>query len=562
MVARSELSEAERRVWEAFPRGATVRLGEDLDATADGRDPSRQVRAEVIIELLGGAFSPVPGRVAALRLSGARIVGGLALANAEIKQPVQLRGCRLGDGIDLSEARTRSLDLSHSYVRGFSLTGAHIEGSLSLVGAHLANPSSDALNADGMTLTGNMFCGGKFQSQGEVRMVNADIGGQLELLGAYLTNPDGKALNVDGLTLTGNLLCGDGFQATGEVSLLGARIGGHLDLSGAHLADSDGSPLNADGLILTGSMFCRDGFQAKGEIRLLGARIGGQLDLNGAHLANPRGYSFNADRMTIAGTMFCGNGFRAEGEMRMLAVRVGGRLRFDGAHLANPGGNALTADQMVVTEGMYCQDGFQADGGISLYRTSIGVLCDDPGSWPRRLVLDGFAYEGLYPYLPAGRRLTWLRRMDDYRAQPYEQLAAYYRRLGHDEQARRVLLARMRARTSERPWWARSWGWFQDVLAGYGYAPGRAVGWLVGVFMVGWVYFQIHRPAPAKPQDHPVFHAALYALDLMLPAPALGQEQAWDPQGGALAIATFLRIFGWVLAIAVVAGITRALSRN
>jgi hypothetical protein len=266
--------------------------------------------------------------------------------------------------------------------------------------------------------------------------------------------------------------------------------------------------------------------------------------------------------MNLGGHLFCRDGFRAEGETRMLGVRVGGRLRFDGAHLANPGGNALTADQMVVTEGMYCQDGFQAEGGISLYRTSIGVLCDDPGSWPRRLVLDGFTYEGLYPYLPAGRRLTWLRRMDDYRAQPYEQLAAYYRRLGHDEQARRVLLARMRARTSERPWWARSWGWFQDVLAGYGYAPGRAVGWLVGVFMVGWVFFQLHRPAPAKPQDHPVFHAALYALDLMLPAPALGQEQAWDPQGGALAVATVLRIFGWVLAIAVVAGITRALSRS
>lgn len=59
-----------------------------------------------------------------------------------------------------------------------------------------------------------------------------------------------------------------------------------------------------------------------------------------------------------------------------------------------------------------------------------------------------------------------------------------------------------------------------------------------------------------------MFHAGLYALDLMLPAPGLGQEEAWDPQGGVLAIATTLRIFGWLLAIAVVAGITRALSRN
>jgi hypothetical protein len=304
------------------PAAASWRLGgEDRDpdetSEGDGWGPPRQVRAQVIIELLGGAFSPVAGRVAALRLSGARIVGSLTLSDAEIKQPVQLRGCRLDDGLDLAEARTRSLDLTRCHVRGLRLDGAHIEGNVGLVGAHLADVSGHALTADGLVLSGNLFC--------------------------------------------------------------------------------------------------RDGFRSRGEIRLLGASIGGQLDLGGAHLANP-------------------------------------------------GGNALSADQMVVTEGMYCQDGFRAEGGISLYRTNIGVLCDEPGSWPRRLVLDGFTYEVLYPYLPAGRRLRWLRRMDDYRAQPYEQLATYDRRLGHDEQARQVLLARMRARTNERPWWARSWGWFQDVL--------------------------------------------------------------------------------------------------
>jgi hypothetical protein len=567
MVARSELSAAELRVWEAFPRGDMVRLGgeardPDEASGGDGWGPSRQVRAEVIIELLGGAFSPVAGRVAALRLSGARIVGRLALRDAEIRQSVQLRGCRLDDGLDLSEARTRSLDLTRCHIRGLSLNGAHIEGNVGLVGAHLADTSGYALDADGLTLSRDLFCRDGFRSQGEIRLVGASIGGQFELGGAHLANPGGKALSAERMTLAGHLICRDGFEAQGEVCLVGASIGGALDLNGAHLNDPGGSPLNADGLHLGGSLFCRDGFQAQGEVRLLGARIAGQLNLAGAHLANPDGYAFNADRMTVAGTMFCDNGFRAEGEMRMLGVRIGGRLRFDGADLANPGGNVLTADQMVVTEGVYCQDGFQAEGGISLYRTNIGVLCDDPGSWPRRLVLDGFTYEGLYPYLPAGRRLKWLRRMDDYRAQPYEQLAAYYRRLGHDEQARRVLLAQLRARTNERPWWARSWGWFQDVLAGYGYAPGRAVGWLVGVLIVGWVYFHLHQPAPAEPQEHPVFHAGLYALDLMLPAPSLGQEQAWDPQGGVLAIATTLRIFGWLLAIAVVASITRALSRN
>jgi hypothetical protein len=99
MVARSELSAAELQVWDAFPRGEMVSLGgADLDphamSEADGQDPSWEVRAEVIVELLSGAFSAVAGRVPALRLSGARIVGSLAFADAEIRQPVQLRPAR------------------------------------------------------------------------------------------------------------------------------------------------------------------------------------------------------------------------------------------------------------------------------------------------------------------------------------------------------------------------------------------------------------------------------------------------------------------------------------
>jgi adhesin HecA-like repeat protein len=415
--------------------------------------------------------------------------------------------------LDLSEAMTRSLDLHSCYVCDLNLKGTQINGGLSLNGAHL-------------------------------------------------TNPNGYALAADGMTVTGSMLCQDGFQAEGGIRLTGARIGGSLGLSGAHLTNPDGCALTADGMTVTGGIFCRDGFQAEGEIRLTGANIGGQFTLNGAHLTNPDGYALSADDMTVTYDMFCRDGFQAKGGIRLLGARIGGSLDLNGARLTNPDGYALAADRMTVTGGMSCRDGFQAKGGIRLLGARIGALLDDPASWPSRLVLDGLAYGDLRAYLPARRRLVWLGRMGGYRAQPYEELAAYYRRLGHDEQARRVLLAKFRARTKERPWWARFWGWFQDVLAGYGYAPGRAVAWLTGVFIGGWAYFGFHHPAPAKPQDHPVFHAALYALDLMLPAPSLDQEQSWDPQGTVLGVATTLRIFGWLLAIAVVASMTRALSRN
>jgi hypothetical protein len=567
MVTESNFLAMEQRVREAFARGEPIDLRVNEAHANDAANGGswgigRQVRAEVLAGLLRGEIPPVAGRTAALRLSGVRIVGRLVLDEAEIKQSVHLQECWLGDGLDLSEALTRSLDLRSCYISSFSLAGAYVDGHINLIGAHLVNLNGPALNADGLTVTRDMVCREGFHAEGEIRLVAATIGGALDLSGSHLSNAGGGVLIADGMKIAGNMHCRDGFRAEGEIHLIQATVGGTLDLTDAHLTNHAGHSLSADGMTIAGSMFCRGKFKAVGKVRLISVKIGGQLDLDGAHLANPGGDALTADRMAISGSVFCRNAFRADGEISLLGAHIGGRFRLDGAHLSNPEGKALDAEQMTVIEGMFCRGGFQVDGAVGLYGASIGVLCDDPTSWPQRLVLNGFTYRDLDPYLPAEDRLMWVRRMGDYRAQPYEQLTAYYRRLGHDEQARRVLLAQLRAQRKERPWWGRFWGWFQDMLAGYGYAPVRAVAWLLGTLIAGWLYFYLHHPAPVRPQEHPIFHAGLYSLDLMLPAPSLGQEQMWDPEGAALAIATMLRIFGWLLAITVVASITRALTRN
>ena len=125
--------------------------------------------------------------------------------------------------------------------------------------------------------------------------------------------------------------------------------------------------------------------------------------------------------------------------------------------------------------------------------------------------------------MPARKRLDWLNRSVDYAPQPYEQLARYYRRLGHDDQARCVLLAKQRQRRRQRPWSARSSGWLQDALAGYGYAPGRALLLLAGEFVTGWLVFSARHPGPMDSAHHPAFDAALYTLDVLIPVSALGQ---------------------------------------
>jgi hypothetical protein len=85
--------------------------------------------------------------------------------------------------------------------------------------------------------------GQRFTAQGEVRLVGAHIGGYLRLNGAHLTNPSREALSADRLRVDQDMVCGackDGqrFTAQGEVRLVGAHIGGQLSFNGAELSGS------------------------------------------------------------------------------------------------------------------------------------------------------------------------------------------------------------------------------------------------------------------------------------------------------------------------------------
>ena len=70
---------------------------------------------------------------------------------------------------------------------------------------------------------------------------SARINGVLDFRGVRLDGKGGRALTAQGLTVTGSMFCGEGFQADGTINLLGASIGGQLDLSGAHLDGKGGA---------------------------------------------------------------------------------------------------------------------------------------------------------------------------------------------------------------------------------------------------------------------------------------------------------------------------------
>ena len=336
-------------------------------------------------------------------------------------------------------------------------------------------------------------------------------------------------------------------------------------LDGAHLVNPGANALNAGRMTVDGSMFCQKGFRAEGEIRLIVVHISGRLRLNGAHLINPGASALNAEGMTVDGGMSCQEGFRAEGEVRLRGAHISGQLSFRGAALSSPGRTAMECETLQADS--LWLEGVTVTGTVSLMSARVRVLHDDPSGWPGQMLLDGFVYDDLRPYTAAGRhgqpgRLSWLANAEaDYRAQPYEQLAAYYRRLGHDEEARRVLVAKQRRHRAGLGIGGKIVGYALDWIVGYGYRPVRAFAWLVVLLAAGSVYFTVNRPVPLDPAHHPHYQPVLYAADLLIPIVNLGQSNTWAPTGPAQWVAAALIAMGWILATAVVAGITRILTR-
>jgi hypothetical protein len=111
-------------------------------------------------------------------------------------------------------------------------------------------------------------------------------------------------------------------------------------------------------------------------------------------------------------------------------------------------------------------------------------------------------------------------------------------------------------------WYARVWGYVQDVAVGYGYRPMRAAGWLVVLLVIGTVTFGLHHPPPMELGKGPHFNAFVYTLNLLLPIVDFGQAKAFNPQGLYQWLSYLLIAVGWILATTIVAGVSRAISRQ
>ena len=441
--------------------------------------------------------------------------------------------------------------------------------------------------------------------------------------------PHEKGVRVQGAYLRGDGPAGasgldlEGCDLPDDLLLAYCRIPDHLLLRSASLrnlylnASHLGAGLDADRLRATGGVFLRgEGktgspehrpFVAMGEVRLLGAKLGGSLACNGARLtAGETGMALNADGLEATGTVFL-SGLEATGEVRLPGAKLGGNLDCNGARLtAGETGDSLFLQGARVTGVLFLRAGAAVSGVLDLTEAEIGTITDDPACWPKAgdLVLNRCRYGAFVGKSPvdARSRIRWLSLQDaarfgqEFWPQPWEECARVLRAMGHEADARAVLIEkekrqrkarrdRLRGRGDRlRAGWFAAWDWFMGATTRYGREPLWALAWLAGVWLYGAaVFHDAHRADALKPnlpqiqraqewvlcgeavgeavltarsadplagrrapgesriacfhrqpegQAHPRFDAAVYSLDTLLPVVSLEMQSYWIPDDG------------------------------
>ena len=477
----------------------------------------------------------------------------------------------------------------------------------------------------------HIFLRDGFIAVGGAVFISATVGGDFSCDGGQFVAKDkALAINANGANIRGSVFLRNGFRAEGGVDLGAARIDGFLRCDGGEFFSKGKQPaLNANGITIQRSVFLRKDFltgkifKAEGGVDLRVATIGLRLECDGGEFVgtNERP-ALDASSLNIAENLFLRNGFKAVGGAVFISATIGGDLVFDSGQLVSTEkGVALDANNAKIQGNVFLRGNSVAEGEVSFKGASVGrsflwrgikspekaildlrfatvrMLRNDQNSRPRagNLRVDGFIYDQIDDEAPpnAEAQLGWLNRQpgDRFLSQPYEQLAAALAKMGLEEDARKVMIAKNKnqAKHLHR---SPAWLWYGlfGKLIGYGYRPWRAFIISIIVIGIGCLVFDYgyHHNLLTPPEEkaympgthqlteiYPRFNALVYSLETFVPLLKLGISEYWMPNatrsaplqlgnqrlqigGGLLRGYLWVHIIaGWILTTLWVGGLTK-----
>lgn len=574
---------------------ACLRLGgahlrDDLhltDATIEGGDRNNAVLDLDNIEIKGKIEAP-----------GLTVYGTVSTKAAAVAGPWRMPRARI-----LAAAKAPSGGRRDALA--WNGEGMRIEGTLDASGLHASGQvrlvdtqvlclvfrdvkirnSRTALILDRLDCRGSVFCDGRSYLTGGMHAIGIQAGATLYLGAGMAKAPaegaaDDKkhAVDLRRARITGELKCEAGFRASGACNLADAHVGGRVSFSGASLRSGDGTgrqvAFTADGARLDSDLSLEENFSCRGQISLLNARIGGGLTVqqnerDGLCTLAAEGLSVARDvTLDMAGTV------------NLSGADIAGDLTLHGGRLKDNDGGAA-ADLSAATADVLTLIGSPTKGFLDLTRASVSLFCDTPRDWPDGscIVLEGFEYRDLTTNDGDRKhhdsyRLQWLKtgtrwsrgsegQYEDvgFTPQPYQQLAAYYRNCGDDNQARHVLHRMYSMRNTGLHNWQdpviKLWNIAQNVFVGYGYSPERAFAWLLAFAVVAAGLF-----ARVGKVHTGFVREIIMSLGLVLPGTGYGQIDPWKATGTAShLIAGLLVLWGLILGATVIAALARVIKQ-
>lgn len=523
----------------------------------------------LVYKLAGSTeFSTVP------RIKHAHIDEVLDLENFTISSPIRFSSCTFAQGIKISDSIIR---------KGIFLPGSKTPGIL----------------AERITVSGPVVLRHGFKSTETINFRGAKIEGDVDLCGAHFDSTASKeCMNLSSSIIRGNLLLslGDLFpyekvkskyqkpsKFKGTIKVTNARIYGNVYCSHSRFKgiEKDTYAIDFYNSIIDGDFFL-DHAEICGGVSFWGATIQGDIHFNGSTFKK-RNQPEND---------------KAEEE----------NLTHD-----------ISSDGMVVKGAIYLhnikfirrkKDKFY----FSFNHAKAQTIADDMESWSDFIDIDGFYYETIsqdqsrlqnrqgerdiksktFGTYNAEHRITWLAKPSPdsqaitsdeskptFHPQPWQQIREVLRRMGCQEDARKVSIAleKKLRKTGRYRHLTRIAHILYGLLTVYGYRPMRLMAWMLTVWLggAGFYWFAALPPndvfAPSNPlvfqhrayracvpgskaanaefaklpKDKPIvgagnwylceklreeytgFSPLAYSLDVLLPLVDLQQQKDWGP---------------------------------